>query len=158
MSPITIVLLILLILLSATALFLYFYGKRMKKQNDRVQEQIEATKQTVSLLIIDKKKMRMRDADGLPEIVVKSTPLLFRNSKVPIVKAKNGSQIITMIADNKIFDQIPVKKNVKAVVSGIYIVGLKGSYSNPDAVQKKQGKFASFMDKLQEKAGAKPIK
>ena len=32
---------------------------------------------------------------------------------VPVVKAKVGPQIMVLIADNQIYDQIPVKKEVK---------------------------------------------
>lgn len=31
-----------------------------------------------------------------------------------------------MIADEKVFDLIPLKKEIKAEVSGLYIVGVKG--------------------------------
>ena len=36
-----------------------------------------------------------------------------RNSKMPIIKAKIGPQIMSLICDEKIFDSVPVKKEVK---------------------------------------------
>ena len=73
------------------------------------QEQMEAAKQTVSMLIIDKKRMKIKDS-GLPQMVIDQTPKLMRGSKLPIVKAKIGPQIMSLVCDEKIFDSIPVKK------------------------------------------------
>ena len=33
---------------------------------------------------------------------------------------------MTLIADEQIYDDIPVKKEVKATVSGLYITGVRG--------------------------------
>ena len=115
-------------------------------------------KQTVSMLIIDKKRMKLKDA-GLPQVVVDQTPKLLRNSKLPVVKAKVGPQVMSLICEEKIFDSVPVKKEVKAVVSGIYITDVKGLHGKQPVVpQKKKGKFKQLIEKAQEKAGAKPIK
>ena len=77
---------------------------------------------------------------------------------MPIVKAKIGPQIMSLICDEKIFEDVPVKKEVKAAVSGIYILEVKGLHGKTatEKVQKKG--FKAWVDKLQEKAGAKPIK
>ena len=50
---------------------------------------------------------------------------LMRGSKLPIVKAKVGPQIMSLVCDEKIFDIVPVKKEVKATVSGIYLTGVR---------------------------------
>ena len=86
---------------------------------------MKAMAQTVSMLIIDKKKMKLKES-GLPDIVLEQTPKYMRHIKMPIVKAKIGPRVMSLIADGKIFDSIPLKKEVKAVVSGIYITELKG--------------------------------
>ncbi len=115
-------------------------------------------KQTVSMLIIDKKRMKMKDA-GLPQAVIQQTPKWLRGSKLPIVKAKVGPQILSLISEEKIFDSIPVKKEVKAVVSGIYITDVRGLHGKPVVVeQKKKSKFKQLVERAQEKAGAKPVK
>ena len=104
----------------------------------------EATKQTVSMLVIDKKRMPLKES-GLPQMVIEQTPKLMRRSKLPIVKAKIGPKIAIMIADEKVFDLIPLKKEIKAEVSGLYIVGVKGirgSLQTP--APKKKGFFAKF--------------
>ena len=124
MSTLTIVLLIILAVLIVALVVLYFWGKRLQKRQEESQAQMEATKQTVSMLVIDKKMLRMKDS-GLPQIVIDQTPKLMRRSKMPIVKARVQGRIMTLVADQKIFPLIPVKKEVKAVISGIYIMDVK---------------------------------
>ncbi len=158
MSTLSIVLIVIAVILVAALIALYFFGKKAQKKQDEQREQLEAAKQTVSMLIIDKKRMKMKDA-GLPAIVLEQTPKLLRGSKLPIVKAKVGPQIMSLVCDEKIFDNVPVKKEVKAVVSGIYITDVKGLHGKSAPVeQKKKGFFKRNIEKLQEKAGAKPVK
>lgn len=114
-----------LIILVVLLVVLYFVGKKMQKKQAEQEAQIEAAKQTVTMLIIDKKKLKLKDA-GLPAAVLEQTPKYMRRAKFPIVKAKIGPQIMSLICDASIFDIIPVKKEVKATVSGIYITDVKG--------------------------------
>lgn len=158
MSTFTIVLLCVLAVLIIAVVALYFLGRNMQKKQEQQQAQIEAMKQTVSMLIIDKKRMKLKDA-GLPAAVVEQTPKFLRGSKLPVVKAKVGPQIMTLISEEKIFDSIPVKKEVKAVVSGIYITDVRGLHGRLAPVeQKKKGFFKRALEKAQEKAGATPLK
>ena len=156
-----IVMIIISVILIAGIVVLYFLGKKTQKKQAEQQEQLEAMKQTVSMLIIDKKRMKMKDAN-LPQMVLDQTPKYLQGSKLPIVKAKVGPQIMTFIADEKIFDAIPVKKEVKATVSGLYLTSVKGLHGNitPTEPVKKgwRAKLQDKVDKLQEKAGAKPVK
>ncbi|SCY12881.1 hypothetical protein SAMN02910292_00968 [Lachnospiraceae bacterium XBB2008] len=156
-----IVMIVITVVLIAAIIVLYFLGKKTQKKQEEQQEQLDAMKQTVSMLIIDKKRMKLRDA-GLPQAVLEQTPKYLRGSKLPIVKAKVGPQIMSFISDEKIFDAIPVKKEVKATISGLYITsvkGLHGNIQNTEPVKKSwRAKFQEKVDKLQEKAGAKPIK
>ena len=62
----------------------------------------------------------MKDA-GLPSQVMEQANKLMQRAKLPIVKAKVGPRVMTLIADEQIYDDIPVKKEVKATVSGLYI-------------------------------------
>ena len=158
MSTWQIVLLVILAVLIITLVVLYFLGKKAQKKQAAQQEQMEAMKQTVSMLIIDKKRMKIKES-GLPQAVIDQTPKLMRGSKLPIVKAKVGPQILSLVSDEKIFDSIPVKKEVKAVVSGIYITEVKGLHGKQPVVEKKKkGFFKNMVEKAQEKAGAKPVK
>ena len=95
------VLLIILVILIAVLVVLYFLGKRAQKKQEENQAQIEAAKQTVNMLIIDKKRLRIKES-GLPQMVIDQTPKLMRRTKLPIVKAKIGPRIMTMVADEKI--------------------------------------------------------
>ena len=152
------ILITILIVLVVLLVVLYFVGKKLQKKQAQQQAQIEAAKQTVNMLIIDKKKMKLADA-GLPPIVLEQTPKYMRRAKLPIVKAKIGPQIMSLVCDASIFDVIPLKKEVKATVSGIYITDVKGIRGSLNAVpQKKKGKFKTWIEKMQEKAGAKPLK
>ena len=147
-----------LIILVVLLVVLYFVGKKMQKKQAEQEAQIEAAKQTVTMLIIDKKKLKLKDA-GLPAAVLEKTPKYMRRAKFPIVKAKIGPQIMSLICDASIFDIIPVKKEVKATVSGIYITDVKGIRGKLNtAPARKKGKFRSWVDRMQEKAGAKPLK
>ena len=158
MSPVAITLLVIAVVLIIGIVVLYFLGKRAQKKQDEQQAQIEAMKQRVSMLIIDKKRMKIKES-GLPAAVIQQTPKLLRGSKLPIVKAKVGPQIMTLVCDEKIYDLIPTKKEVKATVSGIYITDVKGLHGKPLPVPpKKKGFFKRAVEKAQEKAGAKPLK
>ncbi len=138
---------------------LYFLGKKAQKKQAEQQVLLEQNKMSVSMLIIDKKRMKIKES-GLPQSVIDQTPKMMRNSKLPIVKAKVGPQILSLVSDEKIFDMIPVKKEVKASVSGIYILDVKGLHgkSGNAAPKKKKGFFKRAMEAAQEKAGAKPVK
>ena len=147
MSPVTIVLLVILAVLIAATIALYFLGKKAQKRKDEQDAQLAATAQTVTMLIIDKKRMRLNQS-GLPQAVIDQTPKLMRRSKLPIVKAKVGPKISVLIADEKVFDLIPVKKEVKAEVSGLYIVGVKGIRGSLETpAPKKKGFFARLRNK-----------
>ena len=100
------VLLVILIILVIALVVLYFVGRKMQRKQAAQQEQMEAAKQSVSMLVIDKKIMPLKQS-GLPQIVIDQTPKLMRRSKLPIVKAKVGPRIMTLVADSAIFDTIP---------------------------------------------------
>ena len=148
------VLLIILVIIIGVMVALYFLGKRAQKKQDEQQAQIEAANQTTSMLIIDKKRMSIKES-GLPQMVIDQTPKLMRRTKLPIVKAKIGPKIMVLVADEKIFDLIPVKKEVKATVSGIYITevrGVRGALEKPPA---KEGFFKRMKNKITGKKAAK---
>lgn len=158
MKPWMIVLIVVAVVLIALIVLLYFLGKKAQKKQAEQQAMLEANKQTVSMLVIDKKRMRLKDA-GLPQMVLDQTPKLMRRSKLPIVKVKVGPQIMSLICDEKIFDSVPVKKEVKAVVSGIYVLSVRGLHGKIEVVPpKKKSRFRRALEAAQEKAGAKPIK
>lgn len=157
-NPGLIVLIVVLVLVVAAIIAMYFLGKKAQKKQAEQQELMEANKMTVSMLIIDKKRLKIKES-GLPQSVIDQTPKIMRNQKLPIVKVKIGPQIMNLISDEKIFDSIPLKKEVKATISGMYILGVKGLHGKIElAPPKKKGFFKRAMEAAQEKAGAKPVK
>lgn len=139
----TIVMLVVLVVLIAALVALSIYGKKLQERQEQSQQELENASQNVSLLVIDKKRMKLKEA-GLPQLILDQTPKYMRGRKVPIVKAKIGPRIMSFICDEKIFEIIPVKKEVRALISGIYIMGVKGLHTNLDARQTK----LKFTDKM----------
>lgn len=157
MKPLTIVLIVIALLLVAAVIALYFFGKKAQKKQADQQVQLEANKQYVSMLIIDKARLRMKDS-GLPQMVIDQTPKYLRRSKVPVVKVKVGPQIATLMCNEQIFNTLPIKKEVKAALSGIYIMEVKALHGHlPKVEAAKKSWYKRTLEKLQEKAGAKPL-
>ena len=147
MSTFLNVLRVILLILVVVLAFLYFLGRKLEKRQVEQQQALEAAAQTVSMLVIDKKRMRITES-GLPQVVIDQTPKMMRRTKLPIVKAKVGPKVMSLIADEAVFDYIPVKKEVKATVSGIYITkvtGVRGPLEKPEGKK-------SWRTKLKEKA------
>lgn len=147
------IIVIVLVVVAALLGGLAYAGSRLQKKQDAAQEQMKEASQQVSMLVIDKKKMKLKEA-GLPKLVLEQTPKYLRGSKVPIVKAKIGPQIINLMCDASVFDTIPVKKEVKAVISGIYIVEVRGLRTG---LEKKKTKKELKLEKKQAKKEAKEI-
>lgn len=135
----SIVLLTILVILLVVFIALIIVGNKLRKK----QEQIDAAKQIMSMLVIDKKKMKLKEA-GLPKMVLDQTPKYLRGSKMPIVKAKIGPRVMTLMCDPKVFEQIPVKAEIKAEVSGIYITGIKSVRGGKIVVEEKKKKKGFF--------------
>ena len=110
---------------------LYFLGKQAQKKKEEQDEQMKAVAQTVTMLVIDKKRMKLRDA-GLPAQVMEQTNKMMQRAKMPIVKAKVG----------------PVRKEIKATVSGLYITAIRGLRG---PLEKPENKKKSLRAKLQAK-------
>lgn len=138
------VLIVILIIVVIALAALYFFGSKMQKKQRENQVQLDAMAQTVSMLVIDKKRLKIKES-GLPQMVLDQTPKYMRWTKLPIVKAKIGPKIMTLVADEKVFQQIPVKKECKVVLSGIYITAIKSARGGLDTpAPKKKGFFARF--------------
>ncbi len=146
MNPALIVLIVVAVVLVAALIVLSILGKKAQKRKEEQDAQIAANSQTTNMLIIDKKRMKLKDA-GLPQIVIEQTPKLMRGSKLPIVKAKVGPKVMTLIADEQIFDEIPLMKEVKASVSGIYITSVRGLRGPLEKPKKKKGFRARMAEK-----------
>lgn len=140
------VLIVILVILVILLAVLYYFGNKLQKKQAENQAQMEAMAQTISMLIIDKKRLKIKES-GLPAAVIEQTPKYLRRSKLPIVKAKIGPKVMNLIADEKIFELLPVKKEVKVVVSGIYITAIKGARGGIEKPQPKKGFFKRLFKK-----------
>ena len=72
MSP-WIITLIVLLVVAAYLFALYIVGNKMQKKQLEQKEMIKEAAQMTSMLIIDKKMMKLKDA-GLPKSVMDQTP------------------------------------------------------------------------------------
>ena len=72
MSTLSIVLIVIIVVLLAALVALYFFGKKAQRRQAAQQEQMEAMAQTVSMLVIDKKRMKISES-GLPSQVIEQT-------------------------------------------------------------------------------------
>ena len=65
MEPGTIVLIVILVIIAAALAALYFFGNKMQKKQRESQAQLDAMAQTVSMLIIDKKRLKIKESDRI---------------------------------------------------------------------------------------------
>ena len=118
------ILLIVIAVIVVLMIILYNIGTKLQKKQMDQKEQMAEAAQPMTMLIIDKKILPMKDA-GLPKIVMEQTPKRYQKAKLPIVKAKIGPKIMNIICDDAIYDQVHTNFEVKSMVSGIYILSIK---------------------------------
>ena len=138
---------IILVIALAILAFLYYKGTKLQKEQTDQKAKLFDAAQQVTMLVIDKKRLPLKDA-GLPQVVLDQTPKRARRAKVPVVKAKMGPRIMTLIADEDVYDLIPVKAEIKAMISGIYITSINNFRKAPVPAPEKKG----FMAKLRKNA------
>lgn len=144
MNTTSIIVLIIVAAACAVLIFLmYYFGKKNMERRDEQQKTIDETAQWVNMLIIDKKKMKLKDS-GVPAYVIENTPKIARRAKAPIVKAKIGAKVVILIADNEVYDMIPVKKEVKGKLSGLFLSDVKGIRGPLEKPVKKRGLWAKL--------------
>ncbi len=147
------ILLIVLAVIAILLVVLYKVGTKLQNKQMAQKEQMAESAQPMTMLVIDKKYLPMKDA-GLPKIVMEQTPKRYQKAKLPIVKAKVGPQIINFICDDAIYDDVPTKGEVKAMVSGIYILSVKSVRRKNTNVEDDKKKKKSFGGNLRAKQAA----
>lgn len=140
---------IILVIAIAVLAFLYYKGSKMQKQQAEQKTKLFEAAQQATLLVIDKKRMPLKDA-GLPQMVLDQTPKRAQRAKVPVVKAKIGPRVMSFIADEDVYDLIPVKAEIKAMISGIYITSINNFRKAPVPEPEKRG----FMARLNKNAAS----
>lgn len=148
---------IVLAVLVVILLVLVIMGKRLQKKQESQQASIEAAAQTMNFFIIDKKMMKLTEA-GLPKIVLEQTPKLMRRAKLPILKVKVGPKVMSLICDQKVFETLAPKQEVKASVSGIYVTSAKRIRGPIVETDPKKRKAAEKLAKKEAKQKAKEAK
>lgn len=138
MSTALTVILIILAVIAVLLIVLYVLGRKAEKKSESQRATMEAQSQTMSFYVIDKKRMKITEA-GLPKMVTEQTPKYLRWTKLPIIKVKVGPRVMSLICDEKIYSSILPKQEVKATVSGLYVMSAK-RLRGPVPEQKKSRK------------------
>lgn len=146
MSTGWIIFIIVTVVLIGILVGLSILGKKMQKKQEDNEATMRQGAQAVSIFVIEKKRARLTEA-GFPQIIVDQTPKYLRRSKVPVVKAKVGPRIASLMCDERAFTVIPEKKEVKVLLNGIYIVEAKSARGGLEAPPAKK----SFRQKLKDK-------
>ena len=120
----TVAMIVAIIAIIAMVAF-YFLNKWAGKKNAQQQDMVKQHKQTASIYVIDKKKEKITTAH-FPKVLIDQMPRMAKMVKTPLVKAKVGPQIMTLLCDESVFAALPLKKTVTVEMAGAYIVGMKG--------------------------------
>lgn len=140
---------ILIIVLAGGGLTgLFFLNRWASTKMSSHQNAIEKAKQPATIYIIDKKKDKITNVT-MPKAAIDQVPAYAKVIKHYFVKAKIGPQIITLMCDKEVFNALPLKKNVKVELAGIYIVTMKGMKTKRELKEEK--KLEKQAIKLQER-------
>ena len=139
--PWWLIMIIVIVVALAIMFVLYRVGDKLQKKQSAQREQMVEAAQPMNMLIIDKK---MLPSTLFPYTTLFRsggvTPKRYQKAKLPIAKVKVGPQIMNMICDDAIFDELPTRGEVKAMVSGIYIISVKSVRGKKVAQEEETGK------------------
>ena len=126
MPPIYLIILLIAACAVFVAVIIYYFtkGKRLRQQREDNEQFMQDHKQSINLYVVDKKQLPLSDS-GLPKTVLDSLSKRQMKKKMPIVKVKYGPNIMSLVAEKEVFQNIPVKSNVNATISGIYLTDFK---------------------------------
>lgn len=119
------ILIIIIVVLALVIALLYYLNKKSMRRMVQAQDFIEANRTTVQIFVIDKKQEKP-SATNMPKAVYEQMPKTTKMRKANLVRAKVGPQIVTLMCDKPVYNVIPVKKNVKVEIAGMYILNMKG--------------------------------
>ncbi len=114
------------VILVIIALFIGYriFRKRMEKKAEEQKAIVNQHKMPASIFVISKKKGRISEAK-LPKNVMDQVPALYKFKKMPLITAKIGPQIVTLVCEDDIYNKLPEKKNINVELAGIFIVSVK---------------------------------
>ena len=119
-----------MIIIVVVLIILYFVGTKLQQKQANAVKTMQDTSMNISLLVLDKKKLHIKDA-GFGKQVINAIPVYLKWRKFPIIKARiikanvaGGAAVMSFICDPKVFKIMPTKTEVKVTISGIYITKL----------------------------------
>lgn len=127
LSGFDIVLIVMAIVVAIVA-GLYYLNKAAYKKMDEQQAIMDTHKMQTTIYVIDKKRDKITNI-SLPKAAQAQIPKYAKMMKMYFVKAKIGPQIVTLMCDKNVFNGIPMKKNIKAEIAGMYIISFAGMKS-----------------------------
>ena len=148
---------IIAVIIGAIFAGLYFLNKWAYKKMDTQQTMINKMKNSMSIYVIDKKRDKITNIN-MPKAVIDQMPKLYKKMKMYFVQAKIGPQIMTLMCDKKVFAAIPVKKNIKVEIAGIYIVSVAGMKSPEELKAIKKQKKEKAKEEAKAAKAAKAAK
>jgi hypothetical protein epulo_04774 len=147
------ILLIAVVVIAIIVFAFYSLNKWVSKKMSAQNEMMEQHKMLQTAYIIDKKRDKITNVN-MPKVVMEQIPKRTKYIKMNFVKAKIGPQIVTLIAaDKNIYNALPIKKNVKIEIAGLYVVGMVGLKSAQEmkAIEKSKKEKAKLAKKANKK-------
>lgn len=121
--PVWVVYVIGAVVIIAAVVGFKIFQKRMQKKVAQQKVLVDQHKITTSIFVIEKKMGKLADSK-LPKAVIDQVPRLYKLRKVPLITAKVGPQIVTLLSEEDVYKALPVKKTVRVDVAGIFIVAI----------------------------------
>lgn len=119
-----ILILIVLALIGAGFMAYRIIKSKVQKKMDDQQDLVNQHKVPASILVLEKRKDKISNAN-IPKSVIDQIPKVYKIKKVPIVKAKIGSQVMDLLCDEDVFEKLPERKTVRVDLAGIFIAAIK---------------------------------
>ncbi len=151
-SSIWSILILVLVILAVVLFLLYRQGQKLQARQAESQKLLDSYSQVVSMLIIDKKKMKLKEAP-FPKEAYEQTPIYMRWMSVYVVRAKIGPRVFDLMCEKPIYEQIQPKTTIKAKISGAYITEvIKGAVLDEKALEKRKKEKAKEAKKAEKEA------
>ena len=147
MPPFVWILIGVLVVLIVAIILLYVFGKRSQKKQEEQRAELEKQAMTINCFVIDKKRMRLKDA-GFPKIVYDSAPRLSKIGKVSVLKVKIGNKVSSVMCDDALFKTILPKQELRAQIVGVYMLSAKRVRGPVYVAKEHRKKTDKFLDRF----------
>ncbi|MDA3901101.1 MAG: hypothetical protein PF637_11360 [Spirochaetes bacterium] len=129
----------IVIVIIAIVIVIKLLRKRFAKKANEQKAIVNEHKMPAAIFVLEKKRGKITDAK-LPKNVIDQVPAIYRIKKMPLVVAKVGPQIVTLICEEDVFAKIPEHKNVNVEIAGIFIVSVKNATNKGKGKSKRKKK------------------